>query len=146
MRLASAMLILSAVGFVSADDAKKDDADSFKGKWSAVSMSVNGQALPEDVIKSLKMTFDDKSYTLTTGDTTNEEGSYTVDTSKSPKTIDLDIKKGDDAGKQQLGLFKIEGSKLTFLFGLPGSNERPKSFKVEEGSPTVEIVLEKVKP
>jgi uncharacterized protein (TIGR03067 family) len=146
MRLASAMLILSAVGFLSADDAKKDDAESLKGKWSAVSMSMNGQAVSDDFVKSLKMTFDDKTYTMTTGDTTAEEGSYTVDTSKSPKTIDLDIKTGNDAGKQQVGLFKIEANRLTFLFGLPGSKERPKSFKVEEGSPTVEIVLEKAKP
>jgi uncharacterized protein (TIGR03067 family) len=146
MRIASAMLILSAIGFVSADDAKKDDAESLKGQWSVVSVSTGGQAVEADLIKDLKMAFDDKTYTVTGSEPFPEEGNYTIDASKSPKTIDFDIKKGQEAGKLQLGLFKIDGNKLTIVVSRAGSTERPTSLKVEPGSPITEIVLEKAKP
>jgi uncharacterized protein (TIGR03067 family) len=146
MRLASAMLILSAVGLFSADDAKKDDAESLKGKWSVVSLSTGGQAAEGDLIKDLKMDFDDKTYSVTGSEPFLEEGNYTIDASKSPKTIDFDIKKGQEAGKLQLGLFKIDGTKLTIVVSQAGSKERPTSLKVEPGSMISEIVLEKAKP
>ena len=43
MRLAKTLLILSVVGFFAADDPKKDESDSLKGRWSAVSISAGGK-------------------------------------------------------------------------------------------------------
>lgn len=146
MRLAGAMLILSVVGLLAADDAKKDDADALKGKWSVISVTQGGQAAEADRIKDLKIAFDDKSYTVTGSEALAEEGAYTIDASKSPKTIDFDIKKGQQAGSLQLGVFKIEGGKLTIVASLAGAKERPTSFKVEAGAPLIELVLEKAKP
>jgi uncharacterized protein (TIGR03067 family) len=145
MRVAAAIFVLSAVGFVAADDAKKDDAELLKGKWKAVSISMGGEPVPDEVVKDFKMNFDGKEYKNTAGDMV-EEGSYTIDASKSPKTIDFDIKTGPDAGKRQLGIYKIEGEKLTMVVARAGSDERPKSFTVDPDSTIVEIVLEKVKP
>jgi uncharacterized protein (TIGR03067 family) len=147
MRLASAILILAAAGIVADDDPKKkDDAALIKGKWSAVSLSFGGKPAPEDFAKDFKFTLDDKTYTNIVNGKVIEEGEYKIDDSKSPKTIDFDIKKGDDSGKKQLGIYKIEGEKLTIIVAQAGSDERPKSFKVEGESPFAEVVLEKVKP
>ncbi len=146
MRIVGTLLVLSAAGLLVADDAKKDDASALKGKWSIVSFSVNGVATADDSVKDLKMEFEGKTYNLTAGDTSVEKGEYTIDESKSPKTIDLAIKEGDDAGKQQVGLYKIEDGKLTIAFSLPGSKERPTSFKVEAKGAPVVVVMEKVKP
>ena len=146
MRLASAILILSAAGLVAADDPKKDDAELVKGKWSAVSMSMGGKPVPDDFVKNFKFNMDDKSYTNLMGTDVAEEGEYKIDSSKSPKTIDFDIKKGQDAGKKQLGIYKIDGGKLTIVAAMAGSDERPKSFKVEPESNVFELVLEKAKP
>jgi len=139
-------LILSAVGPFAAADPKKDDADSPKGKWSALSISLGGKSLLADEVKDLKCTFDDKSYTQLKGSEVIEEGDFKVDTSKSPKTIDFDIKKGPDNGKKQLGIYKIDGEKLTLVVSMPGSDERPKSFKIDPESQVLEFVFEKVKP
>jgi len=146
MRLASTLLILSAAGFLAADDPKKDEANSLKGKWSAVSISVGGKPAPAEFVKDFKFTLDDKNYTNLMGTEVVEEGGYKIDASKSPKTIDFDIKKGQDHGKKQLGIYKIEADKLTIVVAQAGSDERPKSFKVEPESLVMEIVLEKVKP
>jgi len=146
MRLASTLLILSAVGFLAADDPKKGDADSPKGKWSAVSMSMGGKPAPDEFVKGFKFTFDDKTYTNVVGSEVVEEGGYKIDATKSPKAIDFDIKKGPDNGKKQLAIYKIESDKLTIVAAMAGSDERPKSFKVEPESQVLEVVLEKVKP
>jgi uncharacterized protein (TIGR03067 family) len=146
MRLARTLLILSAVGFLAADDPKKDEADSLKGRWSAVSISAGGKPAQDEVVKAFKFTIDDKTYTNLMGTEVVEEGGYKIDASKSPKTIDFDIKKGPDVGKRQLGIYKIEGDKLTMVVAQAGSEDRPKSFKVDPESPIVEIVFEKAKP
>jgi uncharacterized protein (TIGR03067 family) len=139
------MLILSAAGLLAADDAKKDDAEALNGKWSVVSWSHGADALPSDLIKDMKISFEDKTYKITGQDPFAEEGEYTIDASKSPKTIDFEIKKGQDAGKHQLGIYKLDGNKLTIIAAGASSKERPTSFKVEAGADVVEVVLEKPK-
>ncbi len=145
MRFATAIFVLSTAGFLTADDAKKDDAESFKGKWKAVSISIQGEPAPDEFVNEFKCNFDGKDYTNTSSADMVEEGSYTIDETKSPKTIDFDIKKGQDAGKKQLGLYKLDGDKLTIVVTEAGSKERPKSLKVEKGSGLFEFVLERVK-
>jgi len=146
MRLASTLFLLSAVGFLAGDDPKKDDADSFKGKWSAVSISIGGKPAPDELVKGFRLNFDEKTYTNLMGDEVAEEGEYKIDASKSPKTIDIDIKKGQDKGKKQIGIYKFDGDKLTIIAAMAGSDERPKSFTVEPDSPVAEYVLAKAKP
>ena len=146
MRLASALLVVCAIGFLTADDPKNKDADSPKGKWTAVSISMGGMAVPDEVVKGFKFNLDDKTYTNIIKEEVVEEGEYKIDATMSPKTIDFDIKKGRDDGKKQLGIYKIDGEKLTIVAAVAGSDERPKSFNVESGSQLLELVLEKAKP
>jgi uncharacterized protein (TIGR03067 family) len=144
MSLTNAVLLVASIGFLAVDDTKKDDADAIKGKWVAVSIKQGGNAAPDEVVKSFKMSFDGKTYTNSAGDQ-SEEGGYSLDSTKSPKTIDFDIKTGDDKGKKQLGLYKLDGDKLTIVASQAGSPDRPKSLEPEANSPEVLIVLEREK-
>jgi uncharacterized protein (TIGR03067 family) len=144
MILTNAALLLVSIGFLGVDDAKKDDAEAIKGKWLAVSLKVGGVALPDEVVKSFRLSFDGKNYTNSAADQ-SEEGGYTLDSSKSPKTIDFDIKTGNDKGKKQLGIYKLDGDKLTIVASEAGSTERPKSFESEAGSADLVVVLERAK-
>ncbi len=99
-----------------------------------------------DLVKSFRCHFDEKTYRDTADKEVIEEGSYTIDASKTPKTIDFDIKKGPKEGKRQLGIYKIEGDKITLVMTQAGSTTRPKAFKAESGDSLVEVVLERVKP
>jgi uncharacterized protein (TIGR03067 family) len=146
MRLMNAVVLLSAVAFIAADDPKKDDAEALKGNWSAVSLKEGGRSAPEDLIKKFKASFDGKGYTNIVDGEVIEVGAYTIDTSKTPKTIDFDIKKGHAEGKKQLGIFQIDGNKLTLVVALPGAPDRPKSMKPEDTDPVSEVVLERTKP
>jgi uncharacterized protein (TIGR03067 family) len=145
MSLANAILVLGSLGILIVDDVKKDDADVIKGKWAAVSVKYSGSEMPDDLVKSFKMDFDGKKY-LNTAMGQSEEGGYTIDSSTTPKTIDFDIKSGNDQGKKQLGIYKLDGGKLTIVAATAGSTERPKSFEPEAGAQTLVLVLEREKP
>jgi uncharacterized protein (TIGR03067 family) len=145
MRIATAIVAFAAVGLLAADDPKKDDAELFKGKWKAVSMLTGGEPAPDEFVKAFKCTFEAKEYSNTSSGDMSEEGSYTIDATKSPKTIDFDIKKGNDQGKKQLGIYKFDGEKLTIIVTEAGSKDRPTSFTVDKGSSAFGFVLEKVK-
>jgi uncharacterized protein (TIGR03067 family) len=146
MRLANTVMLISAVGFIAADAPTNGDADALKGNWSAISLTTGGKSAPADLIMKFKTSFDGKNYTNMADGQVVEEGGYTVDVSKTPKTIDFDIKKGEGSGKKQLAIFQIEGDKLTLVIAEPGSPDRPKSMKPEKTDPVVELVLKRAKP
>jgi uncharacterized protein (TIGR03067 family) len=138
-------LLVCSLANVAADDPpKKDDAESLKGTWKALSVKERGQDVPQDFVKAMTFNFDGKKYLQKVEDQ-SEEGNYSIDASQSPKTIDLDIKTGDDKGKKQLGIYKLEDGKLTFIVAKAGSKDRPKSFKPEDGAEVTEFVLEREK-
>jgi uncharacterized protein (TIGR03067 family) len=139
-------ILVVAFGLIAAQEPKKDDSESLKGNWTAVSMKQNKQSLPEDFVKTFRLSMDGKNYTNTAGQEVMEEGGYTVDASKMPKTIDFDIKKGPDAGRKQLGLYKLEGDKLTIVVSPSDSTERPKSLEADDSNDAIVVVLERVKP
>jgi uncharacterized protein (TIGR03067 family) len=145
MFLANSAMLLVSIGFLAVDDAKKDDAEALKGKWVAVSIKQGGMSLPEEVAKEFKFKFDGKEYVNSAPDQ-SEEGGYTIDSSKSPKTIDFDIKTGNDKGKKQLGVYKLDGDKLTIVASFAGETERPKSIEPGANDPVLVIVLEREKP
>ncbi len=145
MTLTTTILLVCSLANVVADDPpKKDDAQSLKGTWKALSMKEGGQNVPGEFLKSMTFNFDGKKYVQKVQDQ-SEEGNYSIDASQSPKTIDLDIKTGNDEGKKQLGIYKLEDGKLTFIVAKAGSKDRPKSFKPEEGADVIEFVLEREK-
>jgi uncharacterized protein (TIGR03067 family) len=146
MRTLIAVFVVCAMGFVAADEPKKKEATSFKGKWSLVSLKHGGKSASDELLKDFKCTFEDKTYNNVMNGETIEEGEYKFDDDKSPKTIDFDIKKGHSEGKKQVGIFKIEDNKLTLVLAEPDATDRPTSFEVKEGSNVIEAVLERVKP
>ncbi len=138
------LLICSLAPAAVNDPPKKDDAESLKGNWKALSVTERGQTVPAEFVKAMTFNFDGKKYIQKVEDE-SEEGNYSIDASQSPKTIDLDIKTGNDKGKKQIGIYKIEDGKLTFIVAKAGSKDRPKSFKPEDGADVTEFVLEREK-
>jgi uncharacterized protein (TIGR03067 family) len=146
MTLTKTFLLVCLLATVAVDDPpKKDDAESFKGTWKALSVNQGGQNVPEEFVKSMAFKFDGKKYVQKVQDQSDEEGDYSIDASQSPKTIDLDIKTGNDQGKKQVGIYKFEDGKLTFIVAKAGSKDRPKSFKLEKDADVIEFVLEREK-
>ncbi len=122
----------------------QDAADGIKGIWAVQSLSFDGVKVPDDPTAGPQLTaFDGAQYVQRKGQTITEEGSYEIDPSKSPRTIDFLIKKGGDAGKRQLGIYEVEGNTLRVCMAEPGSKKRPRTF---EAPKTVVVVNARFRP
>ena len=98
-------------------------AAALQGTW-AIS-SVNGATATQG--NELTLTFEGAKYHQTFGGKVNERGTFKVDATKKPMTIDLAITEGNDAGKTQLGVFEVTGDSMRCTFSPAGSTQRPAS-------------------
>lgn len=140
--LAFALLLLPLAFAGARDDAKKDDkkSDSLAGTWTVTKFEADGQ--PGGMIDST-LSFKDGKYSVRIGKQEVENGEYKVDLEKKPAHLDFDIKSGNDEGKKQPGLFKIDGDKLIVALAMPGAEKRPE--KLESGKGVVYAELKKGK-
>ena len=61
------------------------------------------------------------------------EGIFNIDVEEKPAQIDIEFVEGPEAGNWSYGIFKLDGSRLTFCLGLTGS-PRPTRFATKPGS------------
>jgi uncharacterized protein (TIGR03067 family) len=127
------------------DDVQKE-LKALEGKWKTVAGEALGQPFPKDQIPAFTyvMAADGKS----TGQTPQGEFRFTitVNPKKNPKTIETLHESGDQKGKKQYGIYKLEGPNLTVCMTPPGSAEgdRPKDFTTRDTTSVV-FVFERVK-
>lgn len=121
--------LVALLAFAAAPARADEPADGIKGIWAVDSLTFDGTKVPDDPTAGPMLTaFDGRQYVQRKGQTITEEGSYETDPTKSPRTIDFVIKKGDEAGKRQLGIYEVEGNTLRLCLAEPGSRKRPASF------------------
>jgi uncharacterized protein (TIGR03067 family) len=115
------------------DDAKKE-LERLQGDWIMVSTERNGEALPDEQVKAVKRTIKDDAFTVTRDGETLAKGKFTIDPSKSPKTIDVTWTEGDNKDKTIMGIYEIDGANQKICYASLGK-DRPKEFssKGEEG-------------
>jgi uncharacterized protein (TIGR03067 family) len=122
------------------------EADRLKGIWAAQSITVGGQTLPDDPTRSgMMMIFDGAKYYQRVGQNITEEGTYTVDASRSPKSIDLVVEAGGNSGARQLGLYHLASDELTICLAQPGTRSRPKNIDGKSTTAAM-IVLKRYRP
>jgi uncharacterized protein (TIGR03067 family) len=131
------MMLVLVAGLLVAADAKDDakkELEKLQGDWVMVSSERNGEALPDEQVKALRRTIKDDEFTVTRDNETVAKGKFTVDPSKSPKTIDVTITEGDNTDKTMKGIYEIDGDNYKVCFA-PFSKDRPKEFssKGDEG-------------
>ena len=97
-----------------------------QGTW--IMTSSNGQDMtggPEVAI-----TITDTKYVQVSNGSIVERGSFTIDETKKPMTMDLSIVEGDDAGKKQLGVFEVTATTMRGKLNNPGESVRPTDFEI----------------
>ena len=132
------LLMIPLVGLAlaaaeAAENAGKEELKRLQGTWRMVSVEVDGKKIPEEDLKQMAVVFRGDAYTVKQGDTEVEKGTQKVDPTKKPKTIDAHILEGPDKGKDQLGIYELNGDALKVCFAAPGQ-ERPKEFASKPGS------------
>ena len=128
------------------DEEVRKELKALQGTLKIVAVEAMGKSLPKESIPEFTFTIeaDGKS----TGKMAKSEyaARITVNPKKDPKTIDNLHLSGEEKGKKQYGVYKLDGDKLTVAMTQPGAAEsdRPKDF-VTKGAPTVVFVFERIK-
>jgi RNA polymerase sigma factor (sigma-70 family) len=120
------------------ETAAKTDLETVQGKWKITEAVISGRPLPlERAVAILGDTVHFRRNRVMLGG----EMSFTLDPSKSPKWIDL----SSANGKGSVGVYELNGDKLTLHYADTGSTARPTALEFQKGVNTTRLVLERVK-
>ena len=139
------LALFAAIAFVAADDdANKKDMEKLQGDWAAVSMVRDGMNIPRDDAQSFFRSIKGDKSTVFRYDDVVNKGTFSIDATKKPKTMDFVPEGTDDKSKSSLGIYEFDGEKLKICFAQPGK-DRPPEFTSKEGSGHALTVWEREK-
>jgi len=124
--------ILSLVGLMTtfAGD-KSNDAKNIQGTWLPVKAEMGGAPMKEEVLKIITLKLDGGKYEVMAENV--DKGTYLMDATAKPKTIDITGTEGPNVGKKIPAIYELNGDTLRICYGLGGSS-RPAEFKSLSGT------------
>jgi uncharacterized protein (TIGR03067 family) len=129
------VLVVASTGLCA--DPKQPSADqTLSGRWAPESAVMAGKAFPDEVRKSISLVLSNGKYTVKVGDQV-DEGTYTVDATKTPKTITIVGSKGPNKGKTIPGIYELDKGTLRVCYDMSGK-AHPADF---ESKPDTQLFL-----
>jgi uncharacterized protein (TIGR03067 family) len=107
--------------------ARSDGLKDLKGTWVASEGQLGGEKVPDEFIKAISLTITDGKYSVTVGEQ-KETGTFTIDATKKPMTMDISAEDGANKGKKILAIYELSGDTMKVCYKLDDSG-RPKEFK-----------------
>jgi uncharacterized protein (TIGR03067 family) len=142
------VLWLAVAGSIAADapleDASRKDLERMQGDWARLSLAVNGEKFSVDDAQGVFRTVKADEYTMFRYDKQVAKGTFKIDATKMPRTIDFVPGSGPSPGKPLLGIYEWEGENLKICHAPPGK-DRPTDFSAKEGSEHTLTIWEREK-
>ena len=115
-------------------DAIAEEMKKLQGTWKQIAYERDGVTEPLDEQGwEPRVTFTGDTFVVTLADGSIPiKGTYKLDPTRDPKTIDWADTVGEDAGKTLLAIYSLEGDRLVFCAAYPGQ-ERPTEFRTRPG-------------
>src|SRR5437763_442039 len=129
----AALTVALLAGADKPDDANKKDRERMQGDWVVATQVVDGMKFADDEAQSVFRTVKDDTYTVFLFDKPLGKGTFTIDATKKPKTIDSRPSTADKDAPPLLGIYEIDGDTLRTCYAGSGK-ERPKDFESKAGS------------
>jgi len=118
------------------------DAQRLSGAWIAVSTERNGAAA--DDLKGHQLTFSGDRFTIRSKGKLLYRGTFLVDPSKTPATINFTHTRGEAKGKTWLGIYALERDILKICDNADNlAKGRPAAFATEPGSGLVLLTFKR---
>jgi uncharacterized protein (TIGR03067 family) len=143
------LLLIATLGALAAADSPKDDnwakdLKKLQGDWAALSMVVDGEKIPDDEAQALFRTIKDDQYTVFRFNKAIGKGTFKLDATKKPKTIDVFPANAGPKAKPILGIYELDDKSFKFCYARPGKG-RPTDFSAKQGSGHTLTVWEREK-
>jgi uncharacterized protein (TIGR03067 family) len=128
-------------------DAERD-GELLRGDWQLI--SCEDQGVKENYTRSLLVTFDPDGFTAKVDDAVFK-GTFKLDPSRTPKSIDLKVTKGLEnfpklKEAELRGIYKLGGDKLKWCSAKVNLKDRPTEFVTRVGDQHVLAVFKRAKP
>jgi uncharacterized protein (TIGR03067 family) len=111
--------------------AAREEMKRFEGVWRGTGTIRDGTPLPSNELGRLNLRGD--TYVIRVGTEIRSTGTFTLDPTASPKTVEVRPNDGEDKGKVRRGIYEISGNDHRACFGRP-DGERPTEFASKSGS------------
>jgi uncharacterized protein (TIGR03067 family) len=119
---------------IALQQAINEEMKNLQGTWRQTGYERDGSMEPLDERGwAPAVTFTGNAFAVTLADGTIPiRGTYELDPSREPKTIDWHDATGDDAGKTLLAIYSLEDDQFEFCASYPGM-PRPTEFRTQPG-------------
>jgi uncharacterized protein (TIGR03067 family) len=141
-----AALMLGAALALGAPGLKGPKAEELVGVWEIEKLTSDGKEMGRSADQWARYTFTAEGKWLVEQKGLPSVGprGYIVDSRVTPATIELSTPPMGPEHPTSLGIYKIEGDRMTLCVAFP-ERERPAKFESPEGSKVILIVLKRVK-
>jgi uncharacterized protein (TIGR03067 family) len=126
------------------DDAAKKDKEQLQGDWRVVAAYDNGEKVPDNDIKQMKIKFAGNTVVVQEGEKLQERFVFKLDPAKKAKAIDFLVTEGKKKGATDRGIYLLEGDSLKLSIK-EGGPDRPKDFASKAGSKIFYVELQRIK-
>jgi uncharacterized protein (TIGR03067 family) len=136
--------IILVVGAAPKDDANAVDLKKMQGDWMVDTMVKDGIKIPDDDARALFRTVKDDTYSVARFSRVVGKGTFKIDATKKPKTIDSTPAGAADKAQQVLGIYELDGDTLK-ICNAPQGKDRPTDFEAKQGSEHTLIIWQREK-
>src|SRR4051812_15285417 len=114
--LALSLAVLAPAAARAADG--MDDAKNLQGEWTITDWYQGGVTMPVARLSTTRWAISGDKYAFALGDS-EEEGTVKMDAARKPPAIDLAVATGEAKGREQLGIYKVDGEIVTICLARP---------------------------
>jgi len=124
-----ALCLLAICGslVVTAAGSQESDLAKLQGTWALVSVEIDGKALPMDDLKESRLVIKDKEYLFRFREA-RLDINIKLDSSRTPKAIDLLVVDGPDKGNTYKGIYILDGDHYKICRHTTPGQDRPATF------------------
>ena len=140
------VVALIGAGFLWAQDDANADLRRLAGTWSAQVQEAGGKPIPEkdrEILKKMKLVVKGSDYIVFFDDEKMSTGTFQLDASKQPRTIDATRGDGEARGKIEPGIYRFKGDDFEVVFASTGQ-PRPTEFRTRPNTQEMLIVYKRI--
>lgn len=125
------ILVATAIAMTASAGNGGNDAQKIQGTWAISSAEIGGSFFPPEAARVITLKLDEGKYVVKAENL--DKGTYTIDPTTKPKSLDIFGTEGPNAGKHFPCIYELHGDELKVCYQL-GDGPRPSKFECPPGS------------